>query len=44
MDVPPQDIITSDNVTVKVNAVIYFKVVSAQQAVVGRATTSTPLR
>ena len=34
MDVPPQDIITRDNVTVKVNAVIYFRVVSAQQAVV----------
>ena len=27
MDVPPQDIITKDNVTVKVNAVIYFRVV-----------------
>ena len=26
MDVPPQDIITKDNVTVKVNAVIYFRV------------------
>jgi len=34
MDVPPQDIITRDNVTVKVNAVIYFRVVSAQQAVI----------
>ena len=34
MDVPPQDIITKDNVTVKVNAVIYFRVMSAQQAVV----------
>jgi regulator of protease activity HflC (stomatin/prohibitin superfamily) len=34
MDVPPQDIITRDNVTVKVNAVIYFKVISAAQAVV----------
>jgi regulator of protease activity HflC (stomatin/prohibitin superfamily) len=34
MDVPPQDIITRDNVTVKVNAVIYFKVMSAAQAVV----------
>src|SRR5436309_6345482 len=34
MDVPPQDIITRDNVTVKVNAVIYFRVVSANQAVV----------
>jgi regulator of protease activity HflC (stomatin/prohibitin superfamily) len=34
MDVPPQDIITRDNVTVKVNAVIYFRVISASQAVV----------
>ena len=34
MDVPPQDIITKDNVTVKVNAVIYFRVVSSQEAVV----------
>jgi regulator of protease activity HflC (stomatin/prohibitin superfamily) len=34
MDVPPQDIITRDNVTVKVNAVIYFRVISANQAVV----------
>src|SRR5436189_5650607 len=34
MDVPPQDVITKDNVTVKVNAVIYVRVVSASQAVV----------
>jgi len=34
MDVPPQDIITRDNVSVKVNAVIYFRVVSAQEAVI----------
>ena len=34
MDVPPQDIITRDNVTVKVNAVIYFRVVDATEAVV----------
>ena len=34
MDVPSQDIITRDNVTVKVNAVIYFRVISAQAAVV----------
>jgi regulator of protease activity HflC (stomatin/prohibitin superfamily) len=33
-DVPPQDIITKDNVSVKVNAVIYHKVVNAQSAVV----------
>ena len=34
MDVPPQDIITKDNVSVKVNAVIYFRVVDPQRAVV----------
>jgi regulator of protease activity HflC (stomatin/prohibitin superfamily) len=34
MDVPPQDIITRDNVSVKVNAVIYFRVIDSRQAVV----------
>jgi len=34
MDVPPQDIITRDNVSVKVNAVIYFRVIDARQAIV----------
>jgi len=34
MDVPPQDIITKDNVTVKVNAVIYFRVIDVQKAIV----------
>ena len=34
MDVPPQDVITKDNVSVKVNAVIYFRVVDAQKAIV----------
>jgi len=34
MDVPPQDIITKDNVTVKVNAVVYFRVVDPESAVV----------
>jgi len=34
MDVPAQDIITLDNVTVKVNAVIYFRVVEPNRAVV----------
>jgi regulator of protease activity HflC (stomatin/prohibitin superfamily) len=34
MDVPPQDVITRDNVTVKVNAVIYFRVVDPQRAIV----------
>jgi regulator of protease activity HflC (stomatin/prohibitin superfamily) len=33
MDVPPQDIITKDNVSVKVNAVIYFNVMSSQAAI-----------
>jgi len=34
MDVPPQDIITQDNVSIKVNAVVYFRVVQPQKAVV----------
>jgi len=34
MDIPPQDIITKDNVTCKVNAVSYFRVVDASRAVV----------
>ncbi|MBA2449015.1 MAG: slipin family protein, partial [Chloroflexi bacterium] len=34
MDVPSQEAITRDNVTVKVNAVIYFKVVNPENAVV----------
>lgn len=33
MDVPPQDIITKDNVSVKVNAVIYFRVIDPQRAI-----------
>jgi regulator of protease activity HflC (stomatin/prohibitin superfamily) len=33
-DVPTQDIITRDNVSVKVNAVVYFRVLSAQKAIV----------
>jgi regulator of protease activity HflC (stomatin/prohibitin superfamily) len=33
-DVPPQDIITRDNVSVKVNAVVYFRVMSPRKAVV----------
>src|SRR5436190_1197452 len=32
LDVPPQDIITRDNVSVKVNAVCYFRLVDAKQA------------
>ncbi len=34
MDVPPQDVITKDNVSVKVNAVVYFRVMDATKAVV----------
>jgi regulator of protease activity HflC (stomatin/prohibitin superfamily) len=33
LDVPPQDVITRDNISVKVNAVIYFRVVNPQAAV-----------
>jgi regulator of protease activity HflC (stomatin/prohibitin superfamily) len=34
MDVPPQDVITKDNVSLKVNAVVYFRVVYADKAIV----------
>ncbi|MBI3621560.1 MAG: slipin family protein [Nitrospirae bacterium] len=34
MDVPPQDVITRDNVSVKVNAIIYFRVVDPQLAII----------
>src|SRR5690242_10590543 len=34
LDVPPQDVITRDNVTVSVNAVVYFRVLDANKAVV----------
>ncbi len=33
-DVPPQDIITRDNVSVKVNAVVYFRVIDPRRAIV----------
>lgn len=33
MDVPPQEVITKDNVTVRVNAVVYFRVVEPQDAI-----------
>jgi len=33
-DVPPQDVITRDNVSVKVNAVVYFRVVDPQSAII----------
>jgi regulator of protease activity HflC (stomatin/prohibitin superfamily) len=34
MDVPPQDVITKDNVSVKVNAVLYFRVLHPQDAII----------
>lgn len=34
MDVPPQDVITKDNVSVKVNAVLYFRVVGPEKALI----------
>ncbi len=34
MDVPPQDVITKDNVSVKVNAVIYFRVVVPDKSII----------
>jgi regulator of protease activity HflC (stomatin/prohibitin superfamily) len=34
MDVPPQDVITRDNVSVKVNAVVYFRVMEPRRAIV----------
>jgi regulator of protease activity HflC (stomatin/prohibitin superfamily) len=34
MDVPPQEVITKDNVTVKVNAVVYFRVMDPEEAIV----------
>src|SRR5213594_3821004 len=34
MDVPPQDVITRDNVSVKVSAVVYFRVMEPRKAIV----------
>ena len=34
MDVPPQDVITRDNVSVQVNAVVYFRVLNPEKAIV----------
>ncbi len=34
MDVPPQDVITRDNVSVKVNAVVYFRVIHPEEALI----------
>src|SRR3954451_22742109 len=33
MDVPPQDVITQDNVSIKVNAVIYFRVIQPDKSI-----------
>src|SRR5258708_7954284 len=35
MDVPTQDVITQDNVSIKVNAVVYFRVIEPQKAIIG---------
>lgn len=34
MDVPPQEVITKDNVSVRVNAVVYFRVMDAERAII----------
>jgi len=34
MDIPPQDVISHDNVTVRVNAVLYFRVVDPEKAII----------
>jgi len=34
MDVPPQDVITKDNVSIKVNAVLYFRVVNPEKSII----------
>ncbi len=34
LDIPPQDVITKDNVSIKVNAVVYFRVLGAAKAIV----------
>ncbi|NOR21330.1 MAG: slipin family protein [Candidatus Aminicenantes bacterium] len=34
LDIPPQDVITKDNVSVKVNAVVYFRVMEPQRAII----------
>jgi len=36
MDVAPQDVITKDNVSVRVNAVLYFRVVEPEKAIIER--------
>src|SRR5437588_7176203 len=34
LDIPPQDVITRDNVSVKVDAVVYFRIIDPQKAVI----------
>jgi regulator of protease activity HflC (stomatin/prohibitin superfamily) len=34
LDVPPQDVITRDNVSIKVNAVVYFRVIEPMKAII----------
>ncbi|MEN8153240.1 MAG: slipin family protein [Acidobacteriota bacterium] len=34
LDVPPQDVITKDNVSIKVNAVVYFRIIDPRRAVI----------
>src|SRR5262249_46254183 len=34
LDVPPQDVITRDNVSIKVNAVVYFRVIQPEKSIV----------
>tara|TARA_B100001989_G_C24534095_1_gene463359 strand:+ start:340 stop:1098 length:759 start_codon:yes stop_codon:yes gene_type:complete len=34
MDIPPQDVISKDNISVKVNAVLYFRVIQADKAII----------
>jgi regulator of protease activity HflC (stomatin/prohibitin superfamily) len=34
LDIPPQDVITKDNVTIKVNAVVYFRVIDPLKAII----------
>ena len=40
LDVPPQDVISRDNVSVKVNAVIFFRVIDPQRAIIQVAATA----
>src|SRR5512142_1506188 len=34
LDIPPQDVITRDNVTIKVNAVVFFRVIDSLKAII----------